>query len=466
MSNRYFHRVAEQTGTRLWINNPTMAEARLALEAGAIACTTNPTHSARMLRMEDERDAALAIVDAVLRDTADDAEAATLVQRQLIARMAEAFMPVYRTSNGTAGFVSLQLNPHLEHDTDRIVEEALADFALFPNCIAKIPVVPSGLKAIDRLVRLNRPVIATEIMAISQALAVCEVYRKASEESGNKPAFFVTHISGIFDDQLKEEAAAAGITLSPEATRLAGCAIARRQYALMQERHLPGILLGGGARGLHHFTELVGGSNHITMNWVGSVQNLLEQDPEVMETLQVPVSESILLELSEKMPTFRKAYAEDGLKPEEFNEFSPVVRFRNQFLRGWDELQTAIRERRVTTGIQAAPHRKFFKVGDHEPFEIRPGVFRSTLAYNGDNMLCHFVMRKGAHIDLHCHKAVQSGYVIRGSVAFFDAAGNARMMAPGDGYLFQSDEPHGADAMEESEFVECFTPLRPEYLDV
>jgi len=46
----YFHRVAAQTTTRLWINNPTGEEADLAIEAGAIGCTTNPAYCARLLR--------------------------------------------------------------------------------------------------------------------------------------------------------------------------------------------------------------------------------------------------------------------------------------------------------------------------------------------------------------------------------------------------------------------------------
>ena len=479
MNQGYFKLVTTHTPTRLWVNNPTAEEAKKALDAGAINCTTNPTYAARMINLPETREEALRIVDKSVAETPDDTEAAALIQRRLVAGMASGFMSHFKTSNGSEGFVSIQMDPRFEKDSARIVAEALADFELIPNCIAKIPVIPSGLVAIDCLVRLNKPVIATEIMGIAQALAACKTYEKASKESGNTPAFFVTHISGIFDEQLKAEAEALGITLSPEAMRLAGCAIAKKQYAIMQDRELPGILLGGGARNLHHFTEMVGGKVHITLNWYSTISALEEASPAVENLMDKPVPETIIQELCDKLPTFARAYDEDGLKPDEFEDFSPVVRFRTQFLNGWYKLLETIRERR--TMLQAtnndtdqnpkdeAPamsvHRSFCRVGENASVEMRPGIFRSTLVYNTDNMLCHFLEKAGARVDLHTHVALQCGYVLSGKVKFFDAKGNERILGPGDGYLFNSNEPHGSVALEKTELIECFTPARPEYLD-
>ena len=457
----YFRRVAAQTGTRLWINNPTPSEVRKALGAGAIACTTNPTFAAKMLRTPETRDAALKLIERAVAAAPGDDEAAALAQRLIVAEMAKGFLPRFEATAGREGFVSLQGDPRLEDDPARIVSEALLDFALFSNCIAKIPVIPTGLAAIDCLVRLNKPVIATEIMGIAQALAACATYQRASSESGHAPAFFVTHISGIFDEQLKAEAEAAGVALSPEAVRLAGCAIARKQFGLIKQRGLPGVLLGGGARGLHHFTEMVGAPVDVTLNWTGSAQDLEERPPAIECNMAQAVPETVIREL-QRLPTFARAYAEDGLKPEEFAEFSPVVRFRNQFLKGWNEMLAAVKVRRAALAV----HRGFWKVGQSPTIEMRPGVFRSTLVYNPDNMLCHFLEKPGARVDLHTHLAVQSGFVLRGKVRFFDAAGKERIMGPGDAYIFNSNEPHGSVAVEETELVECFTPCRPEYLDL
>lgn len=474
MNQGYFRQVAAQTQTRLWINNPTVEEANKALNAGAIACTTNPTYVARMLRPPETQEDTLRIIDHVISENQDNSEAAALIQRKLVAKMATSFMPHFKETNGREGFVSVQMDPRFDQDSAKTVAEALLDYELFPNCIAKIPVIPSGLIALDCLVRLNKPVVATEIMAISQAISVCEVYKKASEESGNSPAFFVTHISGILDEELKAEAEALGVTLSPEAIKLAGCSVAKKQYKLMQERNLPGIILGGGARNLHHFTELVGGNVHVTLNWSGTVSVLEENSPAVENLMDKPVDETIIQELCDKLPTFAKAYAEDGLKPNQYADFGPVVRFRTQFMNGWNKLLETIQERRAMSSIKTnniddipkvSAHRGFCRVGENTPVEMRPGIFRSTLVYNTDNMLCHFHEKAGARVDLHTHLAMQSGFVLRGKVKFFDAEGNERILGPGDGYLFNSYEPHGSVALEETDLIEWFAPARPEYLD-
>jgi transaldolase len=479
MNEGYFRQVAAQTQTRLWINNPTVEEAQTAMNAGAIACTTNPTYVARLLCIPGTREDILRVIDQVIAEIQDDTKAATLIQRKVIAHLAGNFMPWFNETNGCEGYVSLQMDPRLEQDPAKMVAEALSDFEMFPNCIAKIPVIPSGLTAIDCLVRLNKPVIATEIMAISQAIAVCEVYKKASKESGHTPAFFVTHISGILDEHLKAEAEAFGIMISPEALQMAGCSVAKKQYRLMRERNLPGILLGGGARDLHHFTGLVGGRVHITLNWPGSASLLEENPPAIENNMNKPIPADIINELCDKLPTFKQAWDEDGLKPAEFDDFGPVVRFRTQFLKGWNTLLETIRERRSVSEANTAITgqskmssilpvmipRSYCKVGDNPSVEIRRGIFRSTLVYNKDNMLCHFHENAGARVDLHTHVPMQCGYVLSGKVKFFDAQGNERFLGPGDGYLFESNEPHGSVALEETDLIECFTPARPEYLD-
>ena len=103
--------------------------------------------------------------------------------------------------------------------------------------------------------------------------------------------------------------------------------------------------------------------------------------------------------------------------------------------------------------------------GTGKTTENPPGIFRTTLAYNDGVMLCHFLMKKGASIPLHNHEAVQSGYVVRGRIKFKTGDGGGFIATPGTGYLFDSNQSHGADVLEETEAVECFSPMRPEYAD-
>src|SRR5262245_31133111 len=109
MSTGYFHRVSAETPTRLWINNPTLAEADLAIAAGAISCTTNPTYCAKLLKTEPE--AIRPIIDRVIRESSDLDEAADLAAQAATARLVTRFRPLYDESGGARGFVTIQSDP-------------------------------------------------------------------------------------------------------------------------------------------------------------------------------------------------------------------------------------------------------------------------------------------------------------------------------------------------------------------
>lgn len=105
------------------------------------------------------------------------------------------------------------------------------------------------------------------------------------------------------------------------------------------------------------------------------------------------------------------------------------------------------------------------RVGEQKTVEMFPGIYRTTLSYNDDIMLCHFTMKKGAYIPLHSHVAAQIGYVIKGKVRFFTKEKEDIIVEPGCGYIFDSNEEHGSEVLEDTELIESFTPMRPEYQD-
>lgn len=344
MSEGYFHRLHQETPTRLWINNPTLAEADLAIAAGAISCTTNPAYSARIIKMEPER--AARALDAAIKESHDDQRAADLAQQRIVKEVMEKFLPLYNQAPGKQGLVSIQGNPHLDEDPAHIVDEAMRFRKISPNFITKIPCTAAGLKAFEQLIPENMPIIATEVFAMSQASAVCELYQRVSEKCGKHPAFYVTHISGIFDECLARTAEREGITVSPEALAQAGCILARKQYAMMRRRGYNITLMGGGARGTHHFTEMVGGALHVTINW-STAEEIIKADPPITSRIKAAAPQAIVDELCEKLPDFRAAYRDDGLTIEEFGEFAPLQFFRNMFVKGWDTLADAVREHRA-----------------------------------------------------------------------------------------------------------------------
>jgi transaldolase len=346
----YFQKLARDTKTRFWVNNPTLEEARLAIAAGAISCTTNPTYAARMLRSESEGKTALALVDEAVRQTPEDGKAAEIVQRNLARRIVEEFSPLYRARPLLEGFVSVQGDPRASGDPDRIIGAGLEDRKLGQNCIIKIPVTGPGLVAIEDFVSRDIPVIATEVMGIAQAIAACEVYERVAKTAHRRPPFYVTHITGIFDEFLAARAREASIQVRPGSLFQAGSILARRQHRILMERGFAVTMMGGGARGLHHFTEMVGADVHITINWSGTADKLIEQDPPIVDRIHHDDPRDVVDELTEKFPEFRKAYEADGLAPGEFEEFGPAAYFRGMFIQGWEALEEVVRQRRRSPG--------------------------------------------------------------------------------------------------------------------
>lgn len=348
MTRDYFWRVAAETETRFWVNNPTQEEVEQAIAAGAINCTTNPSFCSRLLDGEPER--VYELIDAVVAEVEDDDAAAERVYELATERVMRSFLPLYEASGGKQGFVTIQGDPRRDDDPDFIVAEALRRTRLGPSIMAKIPVTVAGAAAIEALLARNVPVCATEIFALSQAVYICEAYERAARKTGNRPPFFVTHITGIFDEYLAGYVKEKGIALAPEVLGQAGWAVAHAEYRLLKDRGYPGIMLGGGARGLHHFTDMVGGDMHVTINW-STAQALIDADGPVVSRVHALAPRDVVDELSEKLPDFRKAYQEDGLSPEEFESFGPLVLFRSSFLKGYGRLVAEVAAHRRTRSV-------------------------------------------------------------------------------------------------------------------
>jgi transaldolase len=347
MTEGYFQRVTRQSPTKFWINNPTRQQADWAIAAGALGCTNNPSYSQKMIDHPIEGAYASALLDEALRETANDDEAIALFQRKLVKPIAEKFIAVFRKNPRQDGYVSIQGDPINEHDPAVIIHDALANRKLSENICCKIPTTAAGLQAMQTLVAEDVPLNATEIFGVSQMVSLCEMYEKVSRQSGKSPKLYMSHIAGIYDDYLQAYVAANRIEISPDVLHQAGLAVARKVYQVMTERGYRATFIGGGARGLHHFTEMVGGDVCLTINWEGTADKLLEINPPVVYRLFNPVPQKTIDELMEKLPDFKRGYLEDGLEVAEYEHFGPVELFRSIFVSSWTRVQSLIRERRA-----------------------------------------------------------------------------------------------------------------------
>jgi len=347
MKAPYFYRVITQSPTEFWINNPTREQIDLAIANHASGCTNNPSYSQKMIDHLREGPYAARLLDEALLESDDDDEVAAIFQGKLVAPICEKFMPMFVKTNGDKGFVTIQGDPIREDDPDVIIREALKNRKISPNISCKIPTTASGLAAMEYLIKKDVPLTATEIFGIAQGVKLCETYMKVSKATGKNPRLYIAHIAGIYDDHFRNVVERDKIEISPDVLWQAGMAIARKFYQIIEERSYPGIMVAGGARGLQHFTEMVGGRVCCTINWDGTANKLLEQDPPVIYRMFNPIPKKVIEELIEKITDFKRGWEEDGLEIEEFEHFGPVQLFRNSFIASWNRVLELIKERRA-----------------------------------------------------------------------------------------------------------------------
>ncbi|MBQ7888991.1 MAG: hypothetical protein IJ356_04465 [Erysipelotrichaceae bacterium] len=337
----YFHRVTELTSTRFWINNVTKDEAHWAIREGAVGCTQNPSYTWKMMQNPEMKQE----IDALIQQYADlpTNEIVVRIQRDLVAQIAEIFKPLYLASGKKQGYVSIQGDPFRE-DTQTIVQYGLFNREVSENIMIKIPVTEDGLKAIAELASKGIAINATEVMTVRQALDVCEVYKQATKNLENKAPIYFSHISGILDEYLQKLVEKEGIDVHKDYLWQAGIAAAKKTYWMCKQANPEVGFIGGGARGLQHFTEMVGADASITINWKNTADRLLEENPPVVERFFLETPHAVIDELVEKIPDFRKSYFVHAIEPEEYEEFGPVVLFRTSFENAWKNAENYVNQ--------------------------------------------------------------------------------------------------------------------------
>ena len=91
-----------------------------------------------------------------------------------------------------------------------------------------------------------------------------------------------------------------------------------------------------------------------------------------------------------------------------------------------------------------------------------PGVTRQMLSVGEHIMVVRIVAAKGSEVPLHTHAHEQVGHVESGR-ARFRIGDEETVVATGDGYSVPSNVPHGVVVLEDSVFVDVFSPPREEY---
>ena len=128
----------------------------------------------------------------------------------------EVFRPIWERTSGGDGYVSLEVDPRLAHDTLATFREAmrLHDSVDRRNLLVKIPATKPGLAAIEDVVAKGRSINVTLIFSLRRYAEVAESYTRGIErliaEGGDPRAvssvasFFVSRIDTEADRRLDE----------------------------------------------------------------------------------------------------------------------------------------------------------------------------------------------------------------------------------------------------------------------
>ena len=105
---------------------------------------------------------------------------------------ADVLLPIYQQTEGRDGFISLEVSPHLAHDTAGTIQEALRlnDQVGRVNLMIKVPGTPAGVPAVEHLIGAGVNINITLLFAQKNYEQVAAAYMAGLEKlaaSGGKP---------------------------------------------------------------------------------------------------------------------------------------------------------------------------------------------------------------------------------------------------------------------------------------
>lgn len=91
-----------------------------------------------------------------------------------------------------------------------------------------------------------------------------------------------------------------------------------------------------------------------------------------------------------------------------------------------------------------------------------PGMLRQVLAHSPQLMVVRHQFKKGWVGAAHAHPHHQLVYVISGSISI-TTNGQTQTAKAGDSFIVDGGVEHQASALEDSEVLDVFTPIREDY---
>ncbi|MGX5680458.1 transaldolase [Schumannella luteola] len=212
----------------------------LIADRNVVGVTTNPTIFATALAKGTTYDAQVAelaaagksVTEAVFEITTDDVAAAS-----------DIFRPIYDSTNGFDGRVSIEVEPGLAHDAAGTIQQAKELWAKVdrPNAMIKIPATVEGLEAITAVIGAGISVNVTLIFSLERHREVIDAYLAGLEQAKaagidlstihSVASFFVSRVDTEIDKRLEAIGTDEALALKSKA----GVANAQLAYQVYEE---------------------------------------------------------------------------------------------------------------------------------------------------------------------------------------------------------------------------------------
>ena len=133
-----------------------------------------------------------------------------------VATACDLLRPIWELRQSGDGYVSIEVDPNLAHDTNATIDEAtmLHEAIAKPNLLVKIPATDTGVSAIEEMTARGRSINVTLIFSLKRHRQVIEAYLAGLERlvaAGGDPrrvhsmaSFFVSRVDTETDRRLDE----------------------------------------------------------------------------------------------------------------------------------------------------------------------------------------------------------------------------------------------------------------------
>ncbi|MDC4226616.1 MAG: transaldolase [Candidatus Manganitrophus sp.] len=194
----------QKQGQSLWLdhlNRPLITSGALQrlIDEGLTGLTSNPTIFEKAIGESADYDEEIRRLVSERKEVSEIVDTLTIKDIQMAADL---FRPVYERTNGQDGFVSIELDPALAHQTEATIAAAKALHPRLdrPNVMIKVPATEEGIPAIEALTAEGISINITLLFSLERYAQVASAYIAGikSRLQQGRPVASIRSVASVF----------------------------------------------------------------------------------------------------------------------------------------------------------------------------------------------------------------------------------------------------------------------------